>query len=121
MHTLRWILGLILVLLGGGFFTLLVFSNGLRKSFGASENNPLVATLALVAAALLLSAIVWPENRLLLHAGAVAAVGLIGLCVWQLVSESATVLWFGIFYLLAWLAFYWGAAWRSGTAVVSIH
>jgi hypothetical protein len=114
--TLRWILGLIIALLGGGYVILLVVSNGLRKSFGASETNPLLVVLPLVAVAVLAAALVWPANRTLLHIAAIAAVGLIGFCVWQMISESVTVLWFGIIYLVAWLVFYWQAAWQTVTA-----
>jgi hypothetical protein len=115
MTALRWVLGLIILLLGGGYLFLFVVSNGFRRSFGASENNPLLAILPLAAAAILLAALVWPGNRMLLHLGAVAAVGLIGFCVWQMISESATVLLFGILYLAVWLVFYWMAAWHAPT------
>jgi hypothetical protein len=48
-----------------------------------------------------------PSNRLLLNVAAVSAVGLIGLCIWQLIADSATVMWWAIAYLLLWLYFYW--------------
>ena len=116
MNTLRWILGVVLALLGGGYLALLVLSHALRKSFGASEHNPIIALLPGVAAAFLFAALIWPENRLLLHLGAAAALALISACVWQIVSESAAVLWFGILYLVAWFVFYGLAGWRSGAA-----
>jgi hypothetical protein len=112
MNTLRWILGLTLVLVGGGYLALLVFSNGFRRSFGASENNQFLAILPLVALGVLLAAVVWPANRMLLHVGALTAAGFVGLCVWQMISESATILWLGILYLVLWLVFYWWTAWR---------
>lgn len=115
MNTLRWILGLIILLLSGGYLALLMFSNELRKSFGASENNLFLAMLPLVAVGVLFAALVWPASRILLHLGALAATGLIGVCVWQMISESATILCFVILYLVLWLVFYWWAAW--GTAV----
>jgi hypothetical protein len=111
MITLRWILGAVIVLLIGGFLFLFMVASGLRKSFGASENHPLLAILPVVAAGLLLAGLLLPASKPLLHAAAVAAVGLIGFCVWMLIRESATVLWFGLFYLCVWLVYYGLAAW----------
>lgn len=113
MNTLRWILGAVLVLVGGGFVVLSVIGGGFRKSFGASPVGPLVTLLPLLGMALLLAGLVWPSARLLLHAGAGAAVVLTGLCVWQIVAESATILIAAILYLALWLVFYWQAAWRA--------
>jgi len=113
VNALRWILGGLIVLLGGGFIVLNLVAGGFRKSFGASEVNPLITLLPLVAMALLLAGLIFPASKPLLHAGAVAAVALIVFCVWQFIAESATVVWFAIAYLLVWLAFYWCAAWRT--------
>lgn len=90
-----------------------VVASGFRKSFGASDTNPIITILPLVAAAVLLAGLIMPSNKALLHAGAVAAVGLIGVCIWQMIAESATVTWFGIAYLIAWLVFYYRAAWPT--------
>ena len=106
MNTLRWILGSIAAFMGGGYLLMVLVSNGFRRSFGASENHPLVWILPLVAAALLLGGIAYPSNRLLLHAGAVVAFALAFCCVWHLVAESATVLWGALAYLTAWFSFY---------------
>lgn len=106
MNILRWILGVISVLFGGGFFALFVASNGFRRSFGASENNPLVAILPLVAVAFLFAALIWAQNKMLLHLGAAMAVALVVFCVWQIVTEAATVLWFALLYLALWFVFY---------------
>ena len=115
MIALRWILGLIIVLLGAGFVVLSIVAGGFRRSFGASDRNPLITIAPLAAMVLLLAGLILPSIRPLLHAGAVAAVALIVFCVWQSIAEAATVTWFGVAYLVAWLAFYWFAAWRSGT------
>ncbi len=113
MNTLRWTLGVISVLFGGGFFALFVVSNGIRRSFGASENNPLLVILPLAAGGLLFAALVWPSNKTLLHVGAVAAVALVAFCVWQIVTESATVLWCALLYLALWFVFYGSKAWAT--------
>lgn len=115
MLTLRWILGLIALVLGGGCSVLVIVSNGFRRSFGASENNPLLMILPFVAMGLLFTSLIWPSHRWLLHAAALAAVGLAGFCVWQMVSEAATSLGFAIVYLLAWFVFYWHSAWQSSS------
>jgi hypothetical protein len=113
MSTLRWILGGLALFFGGGFLVLCIVASGFRKSFGASELNPLLVVLPLAALAILLAGLLFPSSKPLLHTGALAAVGLIGFCVWQMIVDFATVLIFGIAYLVAWLAFYWMAAFRT--------
>jgi len=112
MNTLRWILGAIIVLLGGGFIILSMVAGSFRKSFGASELNPLVTILPLAGMALLLTSLIFTANKPLLHLAAIAAVGLVGFCVWQMVKEAATVMWFPLLYLAGWFLYYWLAAWR---------
>lgn len=116
MITLRWILGTVMVLLIGGYLFLFMVASGFRKSFGASENHPLLAILPVAAAVLLLAGLLLPANKPLLHVAAVAALGLIGFCVWILIREAATVLWFGILYLCVWLVYYGLAAWSHPAA-----
>jgi hypothetical protein len=106
MNTLRWALGIVLVLLGTGVTVLFVFADGFRRSFGASENNPLVLILPLASGALLLAALIFPGNRMLLHVAAVAAFVLAAGCVWQIIAEAATVLWFALGFLALWYVFY---------------
>lgn len=115
MIFIRWILGIVITLLCGGFLFLFMVSNGFRRSFGASENNPLAAILPLIAAAILCGGVVFPTQTILLHAGAVASLGLVGFCVWQLYYEAATVMWYGLFYLALWLFFYWRTVFCSRT------
>ena len=100
-------MGLILVGLGGGFLLLTMVANGFRKSFGSSEMNPLIQILPIAAMVILLAGLMTPSSKLLLHIGAVAAIGLIGFCVWNMVYEAATSLGFAVLYLLVWLYFYW--------------
>lgn len=110
MIALRWTLGLILAGLGGGFIVLSIVASGFRKSFGASPVNPLITILPVVAMIVLLAGLVWPANRALMHTGAIAALALIAFCVYLMISGSAVVVWFGVFYLAAWLWFYWKTA-----------
>lgn len=110
MNTLRWTLGLTTAFLGGGYLFLFLVSNGFRRSFGASENNPLLAILPLTAMMLLLGSVMFPAQKILLHVTAVAAVALVGFCIWTLIKEAATVMWFALVYLTAWFTFYWLAA-----------
>ncbi len=112
MTALRWILGLIAVFFAGGFTFLVIISNAFRKSFGASANGPLFLIAPLAGLGLLLAAILFPTNKPLLHVAAVAAVGLVGFCIWQIVAEAAVVLWLALAYLALWFLYYWLAAWR---------
>jgi hypothetical protein len=113
MNTLRWILGSIAVVLGGGFVILVLLGNAFRKSFGASEHGPLIIGLPVVGVGLLLAAIFFPASKPLLHVAAVAALGLTGFCVWQITAKGEAPLWFAVAYLAAWFGYYWLAAWRD--------
>jgi hypothetical protein len=111
MNALRWTLGLTTAFLGGGYPFLFLVSNGFRRSFGASANNPLLAILPSTAMMLLLGSIMFPGQKILLHITAVVAVALVGFCIWTLIKEAATtVMWFALFYVAAWFTFYWLAA-----------
>jgi len=107
---LRWALGLILAGIGGGFFVLTMVASGFRKSFGASEINPLLQILPIAAMLVLLAGLIAPSNRILLHIGAVCAVAIMGYCVWVMLYESAQVVWVGLIYMAGWLYFYWRSA-----------
>ncbi len=104
---LRWTLGLIIVVLGGGFFVLTTVASGFRKSFGASELNPLLQIVPIAAMLVLLAGVIAPSNRILLHVGAVCAVAMMGYCIWTMIFESAEVVWLGLIYMAVWLYFYW--------------
>ena len=114
MNTLRWVLGTIAVVGGGGFVILVVLGNTFRKSFGASEHGPSFIGIPVLGIALLLAAILFPSYKPLLHVGAVAALGLVGFCLWQIFSEGGAPLWFAVVYLALWWVYYWLAAWRLG-------
>lgn len=112
MTTLRWILGMIAVLFVGGFVFLVLVANGFRKSFGASEYSPMFIALPVIGMLLLLGGVAFPFSKPLLHTAAVAAVGLVCFCLWQIFREGDAPLWFAIAYLAAWFVYYWHAAWR---------
>ncbi len=116
MNALRWFLISVAAFAGGSFLLLAMIGGGFRRSFGASDTNPLIVVLPLMGIALLLAGLLFPHVRGLLHAGAVAAVILIGLSVWQIIADDAAVLWFAIAYAGAWLLFYWNAAWKNSVA-----
>ena len=48
MNLLRWLLAIGVVLAGIGFVVFVVFANNFRRSFGASENNLLIAVIPVV-------------------------------------------------------------------------
>lgn len=112
MNALRWTLGLNTAFFGGGYLFLFLVSNGFRRSFGASEDNPLLMILPLAATALLLGSVLFPAQKALLHIAAVTAVALVAFCIGALIKESATVMWFALLYFAAWFIFYWLTAWR---------
>jgi hypothetical protein len=112
MNALRWALGLTIGTLTAGYVLLWMLSSAFRRSSGASENHPFLLVLPVIGAALLLGSILFPSHRPLLHASAVAGLGMAGFCVWQIVSESATILWLGMILIAAWFVFYGLAAWN---------
>jgi len=113
MNTLSWILGTIAVVFAGGFVILVLLGNAFRKSFGASEHGPLFIGLPVVGIVLLFAAILFPASKPLLHLAAIAALGLVGFCVWQIFAQGETPLWFAMIYLTAWFSYYWLAAWHG--------
>lgn len=111
MNALRWILGSVAVLVGGGFVALALLGNAFRKSFGASARAPGFVILPVLGLALLLAAIVFPASEPLLHLAAIAAIGLFSSCIRQIFGEGETPLWFAVAYLAMWFVYYWLAAW----------
>ena len=106
MLALRWILGLSAVGLGSGLVFLLVVGSAFRRSFGASSTGPLMPIAVGLAIVLLIAGLIAPQCRPLLHAAAIAAAGLAVFFLWQIVTDAAVVLWFGIAYLALWFVFY---------------
>ena len=114
MIALRWILGIAAAVVGGGFIALSILGGGFRKSFGASETHPLGIWLPLLAFAPMVASLVAPTQKPLLHLAAVSALAIAAYCVWQIVSESANVLWVALLYLGLWFVYYLHAAWEIG-------
>lgn len=113
MNTLRWILGTLGFVLGGGILLLSVQASALCKMFGTSGNGPLFLGALTVGWGLLLAAIFLPSSKPLLHLAAVAAVGLVGLCLREIFKNGDAPLWFAVAYFVAWFVFYWLAAWHT--------
>jgi multisubunit Na+/H+ antiporter MnhG subunit len=70
MSALRWILASATALVMVGFIALLGFADSFRRSFGASENGPLVALLPVTAILVFLAGLIFPGQRALLHVAA---------------------------------------------------
>jgi hypothetical protein len=102
---LRWILGLAGGLFIVGWVLLIAMANSFRGSFGASENPVWKAAGPVVIAALLTVAVIYPERRLLLHAAAIAALGvLVGSL--MLARTAIFVASLGFIYAALWFLFY---------------
>ena len=105
MNALRWLLGIIAALLGGGWLLLALWGQSFRRSFGASDLGPLVVIAVPALMLLVLAAVLWPGQRGLLHvtsaAMAVAAIALVhGL------GEMGFAGLMGLAFCAAWFAFY---------------
>jgi hypothetical protein len=82
-----------------------VVGGNFRRSFGASD-NAFVTALPVVLGALILSALVWPERRVLLHVVAALMVAvLVGSAL--VARETAFMATLGIAYAAAWLYLYY--------------
>lgn len=112
MNSLRWFLVACTALLAIGFIALLIFADGFRRSFGASDNGPWIVALPLTAMFLFLASLVFPGQRALLHLAAVVALVLAGGSVW-LLHESGFMGTMGLLYAGLWLAWYWQVAWQQ--------
>lgn len=115
MNGLRWTLGLVTTLLLVVYLFLLVAADSFRSSFGASANGPLKAIVPLAIGAILLAGMMMPERRLLLHVGAVTAVGLVAGSLW-IARETTFMAGLGICYSAGWLIWYYVVAWRGPIA-----
>jgi hypothetical protein len=112
MNALRWSLAFATALVTIGFVVLLVLADGFRRSFGASENGPLLIGLPLTAMLLFLASLLLPGQRMLLHVAAALALALAGCSVWVL-RESVFVGTMGLLYSGLWWVWYWHTAWRQ--------
>jgi len=108
MQTLRWILGTITALGTAGFLALVVFADGFRSSFGASENGPVKIGVTLLVQAALLASIAAPSQKLLLHGVALIVLALVAGSLW-IIRESIFAGATGLTYCGLWLGYYWQA------------
>ena len=104
MLGLRWTLGIVTVLVTLMILAIAVVGGGFRRSFGASD-NPIPTVLALLAAALVLASLVWPEQRVLLHAVAVLMAAIVVGSLF-LMREALVTAMLGVAYAAAWLSLY---------------
>ena len=104
MLGLRWTLGIVTGFVTVMILAIAVVGGGFRRSFGASD-NPMPTVLTLVAGALVLASLVWPEQRLLMHVVAVLmAVIVVGSLF--LMREALLTTMLGVAYAAAWLSLY---------------
>lgn len=105
MHALRWTLGSVTTFVVIGFIALVVFGNGFRRSWGASDNSALNVGLTVAVMLALVASIFLPPHQLVLHSVAVVVVALLGSSLWMF-RESAFVGTFGVIYCALWFAYY---------------
>jgi multisubunit Na+/H+ antiporter MnhG subunit len=108
MQTLRWILGLTTGVTTAGFFALVIFGDGFRRSFGASENGSLKVGVIILVLAALIASLVAPNQRLLMHGVAILVILLLTGSAW-VCRESAFVGTTGLAYCALWFGYYWQA------------
>ena len=108
MSTLRIILSFMTLLAAAGFCALIVFGDGFRRSFGASENSGWKVAVVVLMQAALLASLAMPKQRILLHVVAVMVVGLLAACFWVF-RQSAFVGLTGIGYCGLWFGYYFQA------------
>jgi hypothetical protein len=106
MNAVRWILATVTAIVATAFVAFVLHANGFRRSFGASDNGPLVMGVPLAVMLVLLTSLLLPGQRILLHAAAVVAVGLAVCSVWML-RESVFLGVMGLAYCGLWSAWYW--------------
>lgn len=108
MTSLRWILGVITVLLAAGWLLLVVVSDGFRRSFGASPVDAVKSGAPLLVMLLVLGTVFRPSERWLLHATAAAlAAVVVGSLV--VLRESVPTAVMGLLYCALWFSYYWRA------------
>jgi hypothetical protein len=111
LTSLRWTIGIVTTLVTIAWIAFSALAGGFRRSFGASENSPLLSIVVIAAAALIVSSVIWPERRMLLHVTAVAMLALSVGCLY-LTREAPFVATLGLMYAGLWLLYYYRTAWR---------
>lgn len=111
MNTLRWILGITTVIITAGFWALICFGDGFRRSFGASENSEWKTGITLVVQIALLASIAFPGEKMVMHICAAVVLALAAGSVWVM-RESAFVGVTGLTFCGMWIGYYCQAVWR---------
>ena len=105
MLGLRWLLGIVAAAIVCGWLALGSLAGGFRRSFGASESPIWLTGLPVLAGALVIASLLWPDRSPLMHAVAVVMLGLVVGSV-ILARETLFVASLGVLYSAAWLYFY---------------
>jgi hypothetical protein len=106
VNGLRWVLGITTGVLLVGWILLEVVAGGFRRSFGASPTAPLVTIGPASVMVLILTSVIWPHHRGLLHLTA-AVVALCVLASFWIMRESPGTGFMAILYMGTWLVYYW--------------
>lgn len=114
MNALRWTIGLVTTLVAAGWILLNVIGGGFRRSFGASDNSAVLVPIGLIAAALIMASIIWPEQRSLMHVVALVMLGLLVASV-ALMRDTVFIGSLALCYVIAWFVFYYRTVWATST------
>jgi len=111
MTGLRWTLGIVIVLVTAGWVALITIASNFRRSFGGSEQSPLLFIASVMALTLVMASVAWPERRALLHVVAVLMLAWCVGCVF-LARDTVFAATLGLIYAAGWFLFYYRAVWR---------
>jgi len=114
MNGLRWTIGLLTAVAVAGWIALNVIGGGFRRSFGASDNSAVLVPVGLIAAALIVASVVWPQYRALMHVVALIMLGLAVASVF-LLRDTIFVGSLALFYVISWFVFYYRVVWATST------
>lgn len=117
MMTLRWILGVPTALAAGGWLVLAAWADTFRQSWGASKNSGLTVFGPFGALAALLASLVFPQQRILLHAVAAGVALLVAESIMLFPKASGLGVTM-LVYCGLWLTYYGLAAWSPQNAGV---
>ncbi|GEM_PF-5383857 len=107
MSALQLLLGTVSIVVGTALMLSNSFTVWLRNCFGVADRNEWDSGAALCVLLVLFSGLLFPEQQMLLHLGAITAVLWLLVCLWCATARTWLRGWFGVGYLLAWLGFYW--------------
>ena len=105
MLGLRWTLGIMTAIAALALFGLAVVGGSFRRSFGASDSG-IMTVLPVLVGAVVVSSLLWPERRPLLHAVALLMVGILMGAVF-IARHASVVATLAVVYASAWLFLYY--------------